>query len=127
MKQEEKIMQWIVCGLDEQTMERDESYFQGVYKAIPYDVMGTIDMLKKDLYRQKKELIKGTHTDGYLIPWGDENEVLITQNGSYVWDGQQEEYKQVFINTIYEKGWFDKSFPEGRQYRINYIAVVIDR
>lgn len=125
MTREERMIEWLVCGWDDETLERDESWFQGVFEPIPFEDLGTIEMLRADIAKQKMELANGTHEEGYLIPWCNENEVQITQDGAYIWDDDIQDYKQVLIETIYEKEWYDDSLIEGHRNRKNYFAIIV--
>jgi hypothetical protein len=125
MKQEERLLQWVVCGWDEETLERDESWFQGAFKPVSYEDLATIQMLRDDVKRQLKELEEGSHADGYLIAWGEDGEVLITQNGAYIWDEESLDYKQVLIGMIYEKEWYNEHLPIEYRKRKDYFAIVV--
>lgn len=122
---EERVVQWLVCGWNEETLERDETWFQGVMTPINYEDMGTIGMLRADIKRQQKELRNGTHADGHLIPWCKDNEVQLTQDGAYIWVDEINDYQQVVIATMYEKEWHDNSLIEGHKERKDYFARIL--
>jgi len=113
MIQEERLCQWLVCGWDEETFERDESWFQGVYKPLPHEDMGTIQMLRDDVKKQQQELKENNHDNDFLSPWGagyttdNISNVVFTQDGAFIWDARQDDYQQVFIVSMYEKDWMD--------------------
>lgn len=121
MIQEERLCQWLVCGWNEETFERDESWFQGVFEPLPHEDMGTVQMMRDNVKKQQQELKEDKHPDGYVIPWGagytKDNiyNVVFTQDGAFIWDERQLDYQQVFIVSMYEKKWMDTK---------NYFAVI---
>jgi hypothetical protein len=120
--QEERLVQWLVCGWDDETLERDESWFQGNFKPIKQEDMGTINMLRDNVKEQFKEVENETHGDCRLIPWGEGNKVTITQDGAFIWDEELNDYRRVFIETIYEKEWFDD---KGYEKKETYFALIV--
>lgn len=120
--QEERLVQWLVCGWNDETLERDESWFRGEYKPIKQEDMGTIKMLRDHVVEQLKELEDKTQIDGHLTPWDEGNKVQITQEGAFIWDEECNDYRRVFIETIYEKEWSDE---KGHEKKESYFAMIV--
>ena len=112
-----RYLEWIVAGWNEETFERDESWFQGVFEPFTYEDLASIKMLRDDLDRQRKELEEDTHADGYLVPFSNGEEILITQDGCFIWDDGdgdniEGDYVEVFITKIYKENYHFKNVIE---------------
>lgn len=57
--------------------------------------LASIRDLELDIERQKRMLKYYAHPDGRVCPWGERGEILILQEGEYMWNNRELEYKKI--------------------------------
>ena len=108
-KSNKRYLQWIVVCCHEDDMCNnddkcdDEICFAGVLEPFYYNRLATIEMLRDDIERQRLELREGTHEEGYLIPFSSGDEILMTKDGAFIWDSDEEDYIEVLILNVYKE------------------------
>lgn len=115
-KSNKRYLQWVVvcCHEDDRCNNDDkcddEICYAGVLEPFYYNRLATIDMLRNDIERQRLELREGTHEEGYLIPFSSGDEILMTKDGAFIWDSDEEDedgnmgdYTEILILNVYKE------------------------
>lgn len=122
VKETKGMMMWVVAGWDEETLERDDDWVQGLFEPASLEDLATIDTLKNDVKQQLQELKDDIHPDGCLMAWGSKNEVLVLREGAFVWDEESASYVDVRIHNVYKETYFNDNFIEGHKYNDRFTA-----
>ncbi|MGE8079264.1 hypothetical protein [Peribacillus loiseleuriae] len=126
IKGNKRMLEWVVAGWDDETLERDETWFQGEFEPAKFEDLATIEMLRNDVKKQLKELDEDTHADGYLIPWGSNEEVLMVQEGAYIWIEGKLDYVKVLIDKMYEETYHFENNIDEYKFMDRYTAEIFE-